>query len=165
MFNDRPVTNRVFAYLTNFELRQYNELETDILKRLDYSALIDTEMYQSYKEHLEEFCETQSDSLVECYQEYMHDKKLLREIKRDFMEVKFSRERDEFMDISPCSNYTDPHITETMGKMNGKTESFRYIDSSDKFRFESYDCQNFKTKYRNKNRRLIESHSLPLLSG
>jgi hypothetical protein len=164
MFNDSPVTNRVFAYLTNFELRQYNKLEMDILSRLNYSALIDTEMYQSYKEQLEEFCETQSDSLVECYQEYMHDKKILREIKRDFMEVKLSRDRDESMDTSPCSNYTDPHITETMSKMNGKTESFRYIDSSDKFRFESYDYQNFKNKRGNKNRKLKKSRSLPLLS-
>lgn len=118
-------------------------------------------MYQNYEEQLEEFCNTQSDLLRECFLEYIHDKKLLKEIKKEFMQINSSRARGEYDDISPSSNYSDPHMQETIKQKTGKIESFRYIDSSDKFRFESYNSHNFKSKY--KKMKLIKSKSLPLL--
>lgn len=162
MFNDRPVSNRVYAYLTNLDIRHFNKLEMDILKRLDFNALIDTEMYQNYEEQLEEYCKTQSDLLMECFREYTQDKKLLKEVKREYMQINSSKQRGEYDDISPCSNYSDPHMHQTIKQKTGKNEGFIYIDSSDKFRFESYNSHNFKNKY--KKMKLIKSKSLPLLT-
>ena len=161
IFNDRPITNRVFAYLTNVEVRSFNKLEIELLTKLDFNALMDTEMYKNYEEQLQEFWNTKNDLLNECFQEYKRDKKLLKVIKKEFMQTGSSRDQDKYNDVSPCSNYSDPHMRDTINQKTGKNESFRYIDSSDKFRFESYNSHNFKNKY--KKRKLIKSKSLPLL--
>ena len=87
MFNDTPASSRVFAYLANLDTRQFTKLEGEILKRLKFNSLIDKEMYFNYQEQLDEFCRTQTKVLSQCYEDYKHDKKVLRSFKNKVMKI------------------------------------------------------------------------------
>ena len=78
MFNDSPIANRVYAYRANIELSKFNELEMKIMKRLDFNARICPVEYHVYRNELENFCSNKTADLETLYQDYKHDKAILK---------------------------------------------------------------------------------------
>lgn len=143
MFNDTPVSNRVYAYLANVELSKFNELEMEVVKRLNYTSIINPEEYQAYKKELDIFWKNKNEVLSKCYKDYKHDKLILKEIKTQIfsqqLNLKINRRH-----AGTYSNYSDSDFSETIEKMISKENDSRKIESTDKFRFESYNSHNFK---------------------
>ena len=147
MFNDTPASNRVFAYLANMDTRQFTKLEGEILKRLDFNGLIEKEMYSSYQEQLDTFCNTQTEVLAKWYEDYKHDKRVLRSFKERVLELWTSPSFVDEGNNSFWSNYSDPHMQKMIKTKGKKEQPCVGLDSIEKFRFESYNSQAFKAHH------------------
>ena len=162
MFNDSPVSNRVYACLANIQLARFNELEMEVLRWLRYSALISLVEYRNYEDALGNFWRNRSEVLAQCYQDYKRDKAILKEIKESIKAHHVSSQRSKG-DYFLLNNYHDPNIKEILGNRVVKGINSGYIELTEKFRFESYNSFAFKGKHlRIKKKR---SWSVPLVGS
>jgi len=160
MFNDSPISNRIYAYLANIPISKFNKLEMEVLKRLGHNALISLQEYKNYEEALKSYWKHKKDVLDQCFVDYKHDKLILKEIKGEIHAQQQQSERG-MIDSTFIKNYNDPQISGIFEKSSVTRRNHYSIASGDKFRFESYNSHNFKENY--KKTRLRRSWSVPLL--
>lgn len=162
MFNDSPLSNRVYAYRANINLMKFNALEMKILRKLKFRALICPDEYQLYRAELENFWENKLEDLEKLYTEYKHDKAVLKRIKEDIstqqlnLKIKSGYEHEE-------NNYTDPDMLQAMEAVSSGVANPCVIQDIDKFRFESYNSHVFKEVW-NSNK-VYRSSSAPRFDG
>ena len=146
MFDDTPVANRVYAYLANVEISKFNELEMEVLKRLGYNSLIEEGYYYDYMNELDSFWKKKEEVLNKWYTDYVQDKLILKEIKQTIFNQQLNSKinrRHEGINI----NYSDAELSERIQNAMSNENNSRIIESSDKYRFESYNSHDFKEQH------------------
>jgi len=159
IFNDKPMTNRVFAFLVNIDVKDFNDYEMNMMNRLDFDAWVDAEMFNNYEEQLQEFLVQQSAILEESVEEYRRDKKILKTLKRQLKQQCSSAALVKQSLQNPAGNYWDSKLTNVMDSQGWKINDENTPSGVSKFRFESYNSYNFQTDYKDK--RSKRSWSLP----
>lgn len=144
LLNDRVFSNRIFAYYLNIDLKEYNKMELEIVKRLGFDFNIQEEMYNVYYDEITKFSETQQDSLLESLEEYQINKKKIREYRhmikmsRGIQKAKITKEPKSPYDFW---DKNIKNMIEKRGLCEQNTVQPYYIS---KFRFESYNSYGFK---------------------
>lgn len=149
IFDDSLIENRYFAYLTNVDLKDFNKLEMDVMKRLDFNALIDQEMFSNYQEQLEWFAESQSECLQESLDQYQRDKQTLKNIKHQIMHSCQSAGIHSKVSNARSNNYADHNLKKILESRGWCEQNVVFPHCVSKFRFESYNSYNFKSVYKN----------------
>lgn len=85
VFNDVPVQNRLFAYFANIDTKDFNKLEIELAKKLNFDTLIPNEIFTKYKSELELFAVSQRDILEQHMLNYKHDKAVIKGIKNKYV--------------------------------------------------------------------------------
>jgi hypothetical protein len=49
------VKNRIFAYLVNVDVNDFNKLEMEVMEKLNFNLLVDEEEFESYEKQLEQY--------------------------------------------------------------------------------------------------------------
>lgn len=160
IFNDSPVNNRFFAYLTNVDIKDFNKLEMEIMKRLDFNALIEKEVYSNYEEQLAGFANFQAESLQQSLDQYKLDKKVLRKLKQSIVQECNSANLKPQEHFAKELNYADTGMRKMMEKRH-IDETCVFPVSVSKFRFDS--CNSYKFQKHFKKRRSRRSLSNPRL--
>lgn len=160
IFDDSLIENRYFAYLTNVDLKDFNKLEMDVMKRLDFNALIDQEMFSNYQDQLEWFAESQSECLQESLDQYQRDKLTLKEIKHQVMHSCQSAGIRGKVSNARLNNYADHNLKKVLESRGWCEQNVVFPHCVSKFRFESYNSYKFKTE--NKNSTTRRGRSVPI---
>eukprot|EP00345_Euplotes_harpa_P003751 CAMPEP_0168329646 /NCGR_PEP_ID=MMETSP0213-20121227/7233_1 /TAXON_ID=151035 /ORGANISM="Euplotes harpa, Strain FSP1.4" /LENGTH=186 /DNA_ID=CAMNT_0008333013 /DNA_START=238 /DNA_END=798 /DNA_ORIENTATION=+ len=144
LVNDNVYSNRIFAYLLNLDITEFNKLEQKVLRTLNFNVSVEEEMYNVYNEEIRKFSQTQSEALRCNLAEFRENKKKIREFKK----LKHAHHSSETAAILARrekydGDFTDIHMQkaiEEQGSFNAKAVRLHCVS---KFRFESYNSFTF----------------------
>lgn len=151
----------MYAFRANIQLEKFNDLEIKIMKKLNFNAQIHPGEYDDYRNELENFCNNKTDDLENLYQEYKHDRSVLKQVKEDISIQQLNLQINSGYTSSE-NNYSDPEISETMQKVSSGFSASNPNYQAEKFRFESYNSHIFKEI--RTSRGICRSRSEPSLS-
>ena len=141
--NDQIISNRLFAYLLNLDVNEFNKREIDVMHRLGFNAYIPEDEYFLYDSQIKEFAYLQYELLEESLLEYKRDKKILKK------EIQIHKERylnhvNNFIEDVKVKNYNDKDMKEIMEKgLSEQNMVYPYLIPRS-FRFESYNSYDIK---------------------
>ena len=65
LLNDKTFSNRIFAYVLNIEIKEFNKMELEVTKRLGFNLHIQEDTYRIYEEEIQMFSQIQNSILEE----------------------------------------------------------------------------------------------------
>ena len=169
VLNDSPVRNRIFAYLVNVDVNDFNKLEMEVMMKLNFNVLVDQEEFESYEKQLDQYSQLWTGLIDSILQEYKHDKKYLRRVRKQMRE-QLSQSTEAACISTSChnianyvgsQNFKDWQMSHVFDSQGWKVKEPDYPWPVSKFRFESYNSNEFPVYSNRKKQRWSKSQDLP----
>lgn len=118
--------NRIFAYLVNVDVNDFNKLEMEVMKKLNFDVLVAEEDFESYENQLDQYSLIYSSLINTILLEYKHDKRYLRKFRKHMKEqmsqsteaASMSKNQHRLVNCDGTHNYMDwrmRHMFESQG--------------------------------------------------